>query len=339
MQVIKTIFSILMVFACLLAVIFLFTREAFLYIALTQLKNDVVQIKNLHKRGQYIQNCISMGAEMIGNVEPYKMQIRFIDNKNYVSEVVCDGLDNLPITITQKQLPFFVEKQIGSAGIVWGEELNGVRLKLMGRVAELYLFNEEIISKMKDTAEELTSGPVTYCSGYGFSCCNLSQEQGSGKQLLGVKDCSNDCYEKCSFSPVILSFVSMPFFDQNSRQLQIKSGEAVSFSYTISSSQKASFDGQIEEEDDFFAQLVKNINRLLDKEKKQNTEEDQVQVIVDFGDGKQESLSTLNGVAQHSYICFSDRCEYLAKITAFNIGSGIKSAENFLSSIRVIVSN
>ena len=225
MRVIKTLFSILLTLIVVIAVGIFVAREVLLYVSIFQLKNGIGQMKTFYSRGEYIQNCLSMGAEMIGNIEPYHIQLRFLDDQNYVTEVVCDGLENSPIVVLQKKLPLFVQKLPGSSGIIWPKDYSGVRLKFLGRTAEVYLEEDEVISNMKITDEELDNGPMAACTAYGFVCCNMDQEKGLGDQLIGVKDCSESCFEACSFSPVILSFVSRPFFDQTTRELNIRSGE------------------------------------------------------------------------------------------------------------------
>ncbi len=337
MRVIKTFFSILLTLVILVVVGVFVAREVLLHIAVFQIKNAVGQMETLYNRGEYIQNCLSMGAEMIGNIEPYHMQLRFLDDQSYVTEVVCDGLENSPITVLQKELPLFVQKLPGSSGIVWSTDYSGMRLKFLGRTAEIYLEEDEIVSNMKITDEELDSGPMAACSAYGFSCCDINQEKGLGDQLIGVKDCSESCFEACSFSPVVLSFASRPFFDQTTRKLNIKSGEMISFSYTISSSQQASFEGQIEEEDDRLTQLIKNIDKLLDKNKKYQTEGDQIQIIIDFGDGKQKNSFDLNGMVDHTYTCTTGKCEYLAKVNAVNMVNSARSADNLINKIKIVV--
>lgn len=336
MKVIKAIFSFFLILAFLVLVVGLGGRELVLLVGLNKLKSDLVQLKNLQSRGDYLNNCISMGASAADNEQTYRVQLRFIDNQNYVTEVVCNGISNAPITVGADKLPFILRKVAGSSGVIWPMDNSGVRLEILGRIGEISLLNEGINVKLKTTPVDLEAGPPAACGGYGFVCCNPAQEKGLGDQLVGVSDCPDDCYSSCAYAPVVLAFNTRPFYDQTTGQLMIKAGEIVNFSYNVSGSQQQGFAGQIEESDDALTRLMKNLQSLIDKTTKPNGEE-KVQVILDFGDGQKENSFSLNNMVDHTYACASDQCQYTANVRALNMTTGARSADNLVSSIKIIV--
>ena len=59
--------------------------------------------------------CVNAPASSPYSV-PKAIQLRFIDNKNYVLEVVCSLIENTPVQMGMGTLPSFIEKEQGSSG-------------------------------------------------------------------------------------------------------------------------------------------------------------------------------------------------------------------------------
>jgi hypothetical protein len=62
-----------------------------------------------------------------------------------------------------------------------------------------------------------------------------------------------------------------------------------------------------------------------------------VTVTLDFGDGKQETLTTLSGKATHQYACPAGGCTYNVKLSAKSSNS-IEAAQTPITSMKVQIS-
>lgn len=98
------------------------------------------------------------------------LQLRFIDNRNYVIEVICNQFQSDPIVIKNYTLPLFVTKSPGSAGN--GREMIEVRFKSRHLVGKKFwvLKNQELKTYTAGSVD-LGITPISTCAGYGFQCC------------------------------------------------------------------------------------------------------------------------------------------------------------------------
>jgi hypothetical protein len=228
-------------------------------------------------------------------------QLRFTSSTEYVVEVICGSFVLDPILVERQELPMFVEKRIGNSGIVWGTGRSGIVLEVFGRSAAIGIENELTFTD-SGSANDLGTGPRTACAGYGFQCCQPETTAGQGEQLTGVMDCPRSCFTTCLARPVILSFTTQPFYDQATRTLTVVPNDPVDFAYVASAGNNPS-----------------------------------VTVTIEFGDGQTQQLSTLSGLATHTYSCQQARCEYQATVRAVD-GDGIEAAATPLTMITVVVS-
>jgi hypothetical protein len=58
----------------------------------------------------------------------------------------------------------------------------------------------------------------------------------------------------------------------------------------------------------------------------------EAQVVLDFGDGTREILTTPEGTIAHTYVCPQAACEYRARLTIIN-NQGIESHPSTISEV------
>lgn len=255
-------------------------REALLSWGVARVRTDLVQLRKLRiNPGNYARECIQRGAipdENLSVIESY--QLRFLNDTEYVTEVVCAQFKLNPQRVSENSLPMFVKKTPGSSGLFWGANSSAVELEVFGRKRTILVEDEDIFYEKPGIAN-LGEGPATICAGYGFECCAEETAQGVGDQLDGVTDCPRSCYDSCVSRPIVLSFSSDPFMDPQTRTAEAKSGEPVTFSYVADLAGAAS-----------------------------------PNVIINFGDGTSDAATTNTGTFSHSYTCNQAVCEYVAQL-------------------------
>lgn len=275
---------------------FLLTREILLQWGVSQVQSSLSQLRQVSKNaGKYIQDCQKKGV-----IDPNKpaissLHIRFTSDSDYVLEAVCAQFSLEPLVISQAKLPPFVNKVPGQSGIIWGEDLSGIRLAIWGRSRTVAVENLSV--EEPSNGQELGEGPVTTCSGYGMQCCPLDSSLGEGDQIVTATDCPKSCYSRCQTRPQVLSFASQPFFDVETRQLKIAPGDSVDL---ISVVEWAGEPGVI---------------------------------TLDFGDGEQIQTTESRDAHSHTYRCFQAVCTYTARVSVKN-GAGLESASLRTSSTR-----
>lgn len=299
MRIIKTLLSFLVILAILGVVSFLVARQVLLFWGTNQIESSLIQLKSISQsQTGYIRQCKLKGNPRATNVI-HALQLRFTSSREYVTEVICDQFPNDPILIKKETLPPLVTKSSGYSGVIWGTEASGVELQVLGVSAKVGALDLEPQRSSKFEPGQLQ--PQTTCAGYSQICCQPETQQGLGNLNAQVSDCSENCFTSCQNRPVILSFSSDPFYDQNTRTLKIHRSETVTFGVVASSTQKLP-----------------------------------PSLMITYGDGQQEQQTAFNNQFTHLYSCSSSSCTYLATVSAQD-QMGIKSAITPLTKIIVIV--
>lgn len=318
MRVIKFLFSSFLVLAVIAGGAFLITREVLLQWALSTVRQSlgVLRQDSVHA-GAFFLDCQKKGG-VVSDTQPLisAFQLRFTSSTEYVLEVVCAQFPSDPILVSSHQLPMFVTKIPGQAGILWGNERSGIGLQVWGRSRAILASDREV---QYETASKqlggLGVGPAAACQGYGFMCCPSDSSVGVGEQIGSATDCPKTCYQSCAYRPVVLSLVTQPFFDPKLRVLSVAEGESVEFSYVLDVIKTKGATGTL-----------------------------------DFGDGEQVPLSIPRGQATHTYSCSNSaggsgaamtgssqgRCQFTAQILLQD-GAGVEIADTPVRSVRIVV--
>lgn len=297
---------------------FFLTREYFLYQGVENFKKSVLVLQRTQKEAASL--CQAKIPDLL-NVntadQTSKLQIRFTSSKDYVLEVLCPTFQFAPVVVQEKSLDMFVTKTPGASGIVLGPDRTGVELvvfeRLQKEVNELLGTNFPYISKSKPVvlegnnfiqitpAEDLGSGPIASCEGFGYQCCQPETHIGVGDKLDGLPACETTCYSQCVKRPIVLTFTSNPFFDVKTKTTTVSPGETVDFSYLVDPG-----------------------------------DSDTIQVELNYGDGETQMMVEKNAMGSHVYNCELAECTYVAKIRATDQW-GIDSADTSVSRITIKV--
>lgn len=274
-------------------------REGVLLVATSQLKTSLNTLKGIEKNPQaYAQQCVELGANPDSELIS-ALQLRFTSDREYQLEVICRQFQLEPLVIKREQLPMFVSKTAGSAGLIWGESLSGIAIQAFGRHQAIFVEQSRIVVEPYVESMQFGSTPVSSCAAFGFACCDEATTIGSGQQYSGVSDCPRTCFTSCQSRPIVLSFSADPYVDPATRTTTTSMGQPITFS--------------------FFLQAVGDLD-----------------VILDFGDGTRENFSTAEGQIDHTYSCSSVNCRYVAQLQATD-GTGATLAESPISYIIVEV--
>lgn len=295
MRVIKFFFRSVVILTMVGAVVGLGAREILLSLGVSQIKSSLSSMRKANAQRSYLEACRQKGSGSPTST----IQLRFISDTEYLYEVVCGQFSLDPIVIETKNLPFLVQKKPGSSGIIWGNNLSGITLEIFGRSKSIWVESEDIFQSSEMV--ELGFGPISSCSGYGFNCCQIASQAGTGEQLQGVNDCPRSCFSACMSRPVLLSLSSQPFADRNTRILTVKSGELVDFSYVVDKGEAES-----------------------------------IQVTLEYGDGEKDLFTQTNDQSNHSYLCQTVRCEYLLKLSVVD-NNGVEASDSQLNRMRIVV--
>jgi hypothetical protein len=297
---------------------FFIGREIIISWGVNSFKNALKSLEAQSRNGSYATRCQNeTGTAVTGlNVQTH---LRFTSDTEYVLEATCDQVSTKPILISKHTLPPYISKVPGTSGILWGEGRSAVELEVfhtlvteIARVANLdlpYLQKRVIvgieageITEFAASETELGEGPVTSCTGYGFSCCQVETHIGVGESISGLNECPDTCFSSCSRRPVVLSFTTSPFTDPRTREVASANGGMVDFNYVIDTPGAAS-----------------------------------AQVTVDFGDGAPPAvMDETSGKVTHQYICDRPSCIYIAKISAVDTWQ-VSSYDAVLNSVKIVV--
>ena len=299
MRIIKFIFKSIILLAIVGGVGFLLAREILLFIGVSKIKSSLSSLRSIAVQKSYFTQCREKGSVFIDGDDPATMQLRFISSTEYVVEVLCSQFSIDPILVEQEELPRFVSKVAGGSGIIWGDARSGITLESFGRQKIVAVEGRIVITP--PVGSELGIGPVTSCSGYGFSCCKSESEQGVGQQFTSSVDCPKSCYSSCVSRPVILAFNTQPAMDLQRRLAIISSGETVTFSFVIDPG--------------------------LDNS---------VSAKLDYGDGQQAIFYGDKQIANHTYQCSQQECLHEVKLTVEN-DKGVSAADLPIMNMSVLV--
>ena len=281
MRIIKFLFKSIVFVIIIGGLGFLLAREILMFVSVGKIKSSLSTLRSASVQKSYFTKCREKGSVFIDGDDPAMMQLRFISANEYVLEVLCSQFSIDPILLEQEQLPMFVNKVVGSSGIIWGDTRSGIALEIFNRQKIVGVEDRIITTFSADS--ELGIGPVTSCTGYGFSCCKYESEQGLGEQFAGSMDCPKTCFSSCASRPIVLSLNTQPFLDLEERSVTITNGESLTFSFVID----AGFDNS-------------------------------VSVKFDYGDGKTDVFYVDNQIFTHTYQCSGQKCSYQAKLSVEN---------------------
>ncbi len=333
MDAVKKIFKTLFTLAIILLIAGLITREALLLVGLFRVRSLLVEAKKANKSSGYLTECSSKGSERDKLGRFFYSQVRFINDQEFVLEVVCNGFESDPFQLNSDTLPALVKRQTGQSGLVWGGSNEAINLECLNRVGSVQVEPAATAIKLGPSQVAVGAGPKTECSAFGFECCDLKFQQGENEQIANVSDCPQSCYQTCEDRPLILSFTTNPYYNPMNRTVELSDGDNLEFNYVVSPNQEDSFAAMYEEDAHWVEKLLFDINALFNPELKK---EAKAEVGLDFGDGKHETSTKLSGRVDHTYRCSSGKCEYTAKLFVEN-NKGIESYQGLHSRIDVVV--
>jgi hypothetical protein len=301
MRVLSFFLSALLFFGISGAIIAVVGREVMLTRAIWQVRDSLREMRQIAAKGEaYTQECQKRGALNLNQAGVGTIQLRFTSANEYAVEVLCTDFSFDPIVVSSEKLPWRVTKKSSTSGIIWGDERSGVTLEFFGRSRAILVEDREIFTVSGQTTA-LGTGPRTNCAGFGYQCCIPESSAGVGEQLAQATDCPRTCYQSCQARPLVLSLVSQPFLDVETRTLTMGPGEPVEFSYVGSMSGPA--------------ELKANFT---------------------FGDGAAETLTGTSNKVSHTYLCPQAECLYEMTLTLVD-GQGVESYPTPISKVTVKV--
>lgn len=301
MRVISFLISSILIIALVTAGVGLIAREALLIAGGSSIRSSLTVLHRLSRDNlQYARQCREKGGITSDIPTIGGLQLRFFNEREFVLEVVCNQFQSDPILIERYSLPPLVKKSPGSSGIVWGNDRSAIEIEVFGRKQIIGVENEEITNFAAGSAS-LGLTPTSTCAGYGYKCCQQETESGDGQPYTGVSDCPKTCFSSCQPRPIFLSLNSDPFFDEITRTVTVAPGEPVTFNYVASYEQKVP-----------------------------------ITVTIDFGDGQQETFTTLTGKSSHQYNCPNGGCTYTVQLAAKS-SNGIEAAVTPIMQLKVSV--
>ncbi len=298
MRIIISLLRSLLLLFIVVAVTFLVARESYLWYAAALMKNEAKVLLGLARQpSNFFEQCLQMGSTE-RNAIPSLFQLRFTDESDYQIEVTCPSFPSSPLIHAKGSLPEFIQKSKGSSGLV-AAEYSAVGLEFLGRKTIVAIEDQAVKRKSFDSNWGVK--PSTTCIGYGYSCCEPELSIGEGTAISGTLDCPRTCFFSCRSRPVILSFTSFPFIDVRTQSVAAAVNEEIRFNYVI---------------DPGKAPLKS--------------------VIIDFGDGRSETLRETSGMVVHRYACAKAECLYTAKILAVDV-EGVNSADTAVGKLKIAV--
>ncbi|KUK79565.1 MAG: hypothetical protein XD95_0298 [Microgenomates bacterium 39_7] len=318
MRILKAFVTSLLIIIVVGGGFLLIFREVVLYMTTYQVKQSLIQVRDLDKRQAYSTECLSKGSDRDQNGRVHHTQLRFIDENSYVLEAICNQMDHAPVEILTETLPPFAQRQLGKSGWRWDEE-SGINFVVLNRVGSVSIIDREIVTSRQAAVIDGSLGPPGACVSYGYQCCDVNMQMGRGELVSSALDCPKGCYQNCEDRPLILSFNTQPYYNKITRTLQLTKQQPVTFSFVVSPNQDIVFIG-FEDSDDPVQKVLSAIEVIFGRQE----EEELVEVTIDFGDGQTESFTGLRGQVEHRYDCAGGSCTYDATIRVVKEG-GIES--------------
>lgn len=279
----------------------LVAREVLLIWAAAQLQTDLQSVRQALKDGEYAKQCVAKGATVVEGEQVAVAQVRFNDATHYDVEIICARYQLEPNILKSATLPPFVRKLPGSSGVTVGTAYSGVVLSIFGRQQVVSVEDEAVKSGGSSDAISVGSGPAATCTGYGFTCCALETEIGTGQQVTQAQDCPRSCYSACQRRPVLLSLTADPYIDTQTRTTTLEGDQPIVVNYVIQPGAAAG-----------------------------------ITLHLDFGDGTVEQSTTVTGSFTHTYQCAHTSCQYTARSSIVD-STGVTAADAVYSSFTVLV--
>ncbi len=325
MRIIKFFLAALLGTIIIGGLVILVLREVVLVAGASSLSGDYKSLLNKN----YSQECMRQH----GYVQDYFTQIRFTSNREYKTEVVCADFTSTPIVLESKKLPILLFKtSIGSGFVIDERKLpSTIKLSSLGRKIFVYTENGQMHSNYLRPADlDYELGPVSVCQAHDYQCCDLDVQSGEGEQLTRVNDCPKSCYTSCLLRPVVLSFNTRPALDTETRIVEVRANELVTFSYVVGDGKTDVFAGQIAKNEEL--NLLEKMQALIagPKSSKAGGLSLPVTVTIDFGDGEIWQSNKLQDTIDHQYACTSQTCVFQVKLSASD-SRGVLSVGNELT--------
>ena len=298
-----------------LTVIFLFflgIREYYLLIAQESLKVQVNKLMTIKDTPQVYQRCMGMNSGLdTRDQDIVRLQLRFLNDQDYVLEAACFGYDFAPELIDSASLPKDVYKRPGSSGVVlvdgaWELSLYyapklPMSLKMpqfmLSRTASLMMENSIWVDHLTEEPDYQT--PAATCAGFGYHCCDLAVTQGTGESRPAT-DCVESCFAECLSRPVVLSFTAQGY-DQYTRILNLPKNQLAQFYFQTSNESDGLSDA-----------------------------------VISFGDGQSWTGKQTEEPIIHAYTCDAPECAFIAELKLVD-QSGSESVPSNISKINVII--
>ena len=342
MRVLRIFFSAVVTIGVLALVVGLVARELLLYTALGQLRSAARELRFLEADAAFADTCLEYAGLPPDEESLTRLQLRFVSDKDYVLEAVCQGGESVRKVFRQETLPLLVTKVLGQSGITNQQEDQSVVLESFGRWGMVYENEGSIFRTLQVDGEleiPIGQGPATTCEGYGFQCCNEAYQVGEGLQIQTAWDCPLSCYSECAERPVVLAFNSNPATARESRVVTVQSGEELEFFYTVNDIQgdvfaRVAFAADEAEQLSWEERLFRLIGQWSRKGKTSDSLE---KVVVNFGDGNSTESPDLQGTVFHTSTCSGrSLCIYNATVQAVT-REGLTSVLEGVSKIQVQV--
>lgn len=334
MRILKALLVSLVTLLVSLVVLVYVTREVLVLGSVWLVRNRYTQFASAVQTGEYNAECGRLGV-LSGEQLP---RLRFISSTEYLTEVVCGGLEESAVVGNKYKLWPLVKKGLGDSGLSGLPVEKTVVLDVFGRLAAVKQSDDgetELVWKQKPISVS-ANGPTAHCAAYGATCCIEGEEQGIGDQVRGSLDCPKNCFVRCHNRPVILAFNSSPFYDYETRVLTVKRNQEVEFSYVISETQKDFFaDARLKEQSDPIVIILSLVRQLFER-KPDSQKEELTAVVVDFGDGETATSAQEKGTVSHTYQCAREICRFTAALSAKN-KYGAQTQVGYLSTITINV--
>jgi len=341
MRILRIFFSALIAISVVGVIAFFIGRELLLYTAVGQVRSAARELRSLGSDSGFTTTCLEYAGLPPNGISLTKIQLRFVSDKEYVLEVVCQGTDSISKVFRQDSLPMLVTKVPGQSGIIGGQVDHGVVLTIFGRSGVIYEDEDFILTSLQFGENPdliIDQGPKTTCEGYGFQCCNEAYQAGVGNQIAEALDCPLSCYSQCDDRPVVLSFNSFPVEMSESRVVTINSGEEIEFFYVVNDIQGDAFARATiaaDEADDL--SWEEKLFRIISQLSQSREDKDSLEVVVlNFGDGKSQELTDLQDTVLHTYTCSRSLCVYNATVQAVT-KEGLTSAPEGIGQIQIQV--
>lgn len=284
MRVLSYLFKLSLVSLIVGALIWLFGGYIWLSVGTYNFINDVWQLPLLNRNlAVYMQMC-ARAPEGSENSVPKAFALRFVDERNYVVELVCSLIEDSPIQIKTGSLPMFITRNPGSSGFIfWLDDKSGthsaLRLTSLRHALGVELRGDTVV-KGNQIQEIASEYPHSTCQARLFTCCAPGSQLGVGEALnVGVTDCPQSCFLQCKNVPFIEVFGSDPGYEPQTRELMMSDASLdVIFNYSV---------------------LPKTVDL----------------VTMDFGDGTTQTSSYSEGIFVHTYVC-EGSCKFTAALVA-----------------------